>query len=324
MLTQLDRTAKTSAAPDLPGRRLRPRWSAPHGHSLQAWKGAAFTAPFFLGFGIVFLLPFGYAIYQSLFLVQTSGLGLGGSTLKFVGLRNFSRGIGDPDFLGAVGRVLLFACVQIPLMLAVSLAMALLLDALRPRAANRMRVPLLVPYMIPGIVAALIWVNIYSPDVGPLTPLGRSLGWAWDFFAPSMVWPSIGNLLTWHGIGYNMLIIYASLRSVPRELFEAARVDGASEVRIARSIKIPLVRGALVLTGMLSIIQMLQIFNEPALFRHVTPQTVTQNFSPIMMIYDQAFNSGNYNYASALSVLLALVVGALSYLFYRFTNRSTS
>lgn len=281
----------------------------------QAWKGAAFTAPFFLGFAVLFLLPFGYAIYQSLYSVQTSGLGLSGSTTEFVGLRNFTAGLTDPDFRAAVIRVLLFACVQIPAMLLISLLIALLLDAAGSRLANGFRLPLLVPYMIPGVVAAIVWVNIYSPDVGPLKTLG-------NFFSPVMVWPSIGNLLTWHGIGYNMLIIYAALQSVPRELFDAARVDGAGELRIARSIKIPHVRTALVLTGMLAIINMLQIFNEPALFRHVTPQTVTQNFTPIMMIYNEAFASGNYNYASALSVILAVVVGALSFLFYRLTNRT--
>jgi multiple sugar transport system permease protein len=171
------------------------------------------------------------------------------------------------------------------------------------------------------VVAAIVWINLYSPDVGPLTPLGKLFGLSWNFFAPSMVWPSIGNLLTWHGIGYNMVIIYSALQGVPRDLFEAARLDGASEVRIARSIKIPYVRGALVLTGLLSIIQMLQIFNEPALFRNVTPQTVNDSFTPIMVIYNQAFNAGNYHYAAALSVLLAVILGVASFLFYRFTSK---
>ncbi|CAM5513607.1 carbohydrate ABC transporter permease [Streptomyces aurantiogriseus] len=287
----------------------------------QRWKGAAFTVPFQLGFVFLYLLPIGYAVYQSLFLEQRSGLGLGGATEKFVGLDNYQQGLTDSAFLGSVLRVFLFACVQIPLMLGISLVLALFLDAVTARAAGRFRILLLVPYMIPGVVAAIVWVNLYSPLVGPLTPLGEFFGFQWDFFAPSMVWPSIGNLLTWHGIGYNMVIIYAALQGVPRELFEAARLDGASEVRIALSIKIPHVRGALVLTGLLSIIQMLQIFNEPALFRNVTPQTVTDSFTPIMIIYNQAFSANNYHYAATLSVLLALILGVASFLFYRLTSR---
>ncbi|MER5195281.1 carbohydrate ABC transporter permease [Streptomyces sp. NPDC002755] len=289
-------------------------------HSLR-WKGAAFTVPFQLGFVFLYLVPIGYAVYQSLFRTRQSGLGLGGASERFSGLENYRQGLTDPAFVSSILRVMLFACVQIPVMLFVSLVLALFLDALGSRAASRFRILLLVPYMIPGVVAALVWINLYSPDVGPLTPLGRLFGADWDFFSPSMVWPSIGNLLTWHGIGYNMVIIYSALQAVPRELFEAARLDGASEVRIARSIKVPYVRGALVLTGLLSVIQMLQIFNEPALFRNVTPQTVNDSFTPIMIIYNQAFNAGNYHYAAALSVLLALVLGVASFLFYRLTSK---
>jgi multiple sugar transport system permease protein len=287
------------------------------------WKGAAFTVPFQLGFVFLYLLPIGYAVYQSLYRSQSSGLGLGGTTDEFSGLDNYQQGLTDSAFMGSVLRVVLFACVQIPIMLLVSLVLALFLDALSSRTAGRFRILLLVPYMIPGVVAAIVWLNLYSPDVGPLTPLGEIFGFSWNFFAPSMVWPSIGNLLTWHGIGYNMVILYSALQGVPRDLFEAARLDGASELRIARSIKIPFVRGALVLTGMLSIIQMLQIFNEPALFRNVTPQTVSDSFTPIMIIYNQAFNAGNYHYAAALSVLLALILGVASFLFYRFTSKET-
>ncbi|GAV39640.1 carbohydrate ABC transporter permease [Streptomyces acidiscabies] len=287
----------------------------------QRWKGAAFTVPFQLGFVFLYLLPIGYAVYQSLYKVQQSGLGLGGSTEKFTGLDNYREGLTDSAFMGSVLRVVVFACVQIPVMLLVSLVLALLLDAVTSRAASRFRILLLVPYMIPGVVAAIVWINLYSPDVGPLTAIGDVFGFHWNFFAPSMVWPSIGNLLTWHGIGYNMVIIYSALQAVPRELFEAARLDGASELRIARSIKVPYVRGALVLTGLLSIIQMLQIFNEPALFRNVTPQTVDDSFTPIMIIYNQAFNAGNYHYAAALSVLLALILGLASFVFYRLTSR---
>ncbi|GGZ78373.1 carbohydrate ABC transporter permease [Streptomyces bluensis] len=287
----------------------------------QRWKGAAFTVPFQLGFVFLYLLPIGYAVYQSMFLQKQSGLGLGSATKEFVGLENYGQGLTDAAFMTSILRVVLFACVQIPFMLLVSLVLALALDAVTSKVAGRFRILLLVPYMIPGVVAAIVWVNLYSPEVGPLTPLGELFGFDWNFFAPSMVWPAIGNLLTWHGIGYNMVIIYSALQGVPRELFEAARLDGASELRIALSIKVPFVRGALVLTALLSIIQMLQIFNEPALFRNVTPQTVSDSFTPIMIIYNQAFNAGNYHYAAALSVLLALILGVASFLFYRLTSR---
>ncbi|MDQ1006943.1 hypothetical protein QFZ82_001428 [Streptomyces sp. V4I23] len=111
-----------------------------------------------------------------------------------------------------------------------------------------------------------------------------------------------------------------ALQGVSRELFDAARLNGASERRIVLSIKIPHVQGGLVLTGMLSVIQMLQIFNEPALFRNITPQTVSDTFTPIMIIYNQGFNASNYQYAAPLSVLLALILGVASFLFYRLAS----
>ncbi|RKN12897.1 carbohydrate ABC transporter permease [Streptomyces radicis] len=299
-----------------PGHRHRPRW-----RTLRAIKGASFAAPFFLGFLFVFVVPVGYAAYESLFSERSSGLGIGGQERVFVGLDNFTRGLSDGAFWASMARVLAFACVQIPVMLGLALVMALLIDTLATRTAHRFRLAFLIPYMIPGVVAALMWMYLYSPRLGPLTDAFDVLGVHVDFYASEMLWGSMGNLLTWHGLGYNMLIIYGALLAVPRELFDAARVDGASELRIALTVKVPFVRGALVLTGMLSIIGMLQIFNEPLLFRQVAPETVTKNYTPILMIYNQAFDANDYHYAAALSILLALVVGAVSFAFYKLTNR---
>jgi multiple sugar transport system permease protein len=131
----------------------------------QRWKGAAFTVPFQLGFVFLYLLPIGYAVYQSLFLEQQSGLGLGGATTEFVGLDNYGKGLTDSAFMTSILRVVLFACVQIPFMLLISLLLALFLDAVTAKAAGRFRILLLVPYMIPGVVAAIVWVNLYSPEV---------------------------------------------------------------------------------------------------------------------------------------------------------------
>jgi len=302
------------------GRARKPRkqltWN-----TLHSLKGFLFTLPFVIGFFAVFLIPFVYALIQSVFAVQKSGTGFGPAETVFVGLDNFFQAGTDPVFWASMLRVFLFACVQIPVMLGLSLLMALLLDAMTGRWTKVFRIGLLVPHMIPGIVAALIWLYLYSPRLGPLTKAGDLFGLNINFFGIDLLFFSIGNLLTWGAIGFNMLIIYSSLRAVPRDLFEAARLDGATEGRIAWSIKIPYVRGTLVLTGMLSIIGMLQIFNEPLVFRTTSPETVTSNFTPIMMIFNQAFTSGNYNYAAALSVLLAVIVGVVSAFFYKLTNR---
>ncbi|MBT0773495.1 sugar ABC transporter permease [Kineosporia sp. J2-2] len=312
----LDTRPVASPLPPRPARRKRYP-----GHAVTGLKGFAFTAPFFAGFALVFVAPFGYALYQSLYSEQLSSDGLGGSRTVFVGLSNFTRALGDGDYWTSILRVCVFALIQIPVMLGLSLLAALLLDLATGRRARLFRLGLLVPYMIPSIVATLVWLYLYSPRLGPITRATAWFGADVNMFSPNLLWIGIGNLLTWVGIGYNMLIIYGSLRSVPRELFEAARLDGAGELRIAWSIKIPHVRSALVLTGMLAIIHMLQIFAEPLVFRVTSPETVTAGFTPIMMIYNLAFTQGNYNYAAALSVLLAVVVGAVSVLFYRVSSR---
>ncbi|WP_338146538.1 sugar ABC transporter permease [Streptomyces boncukensis] len=288
----------------------------------HTFRGAGFAVPFYLGFLFTFVAPLCYALYQSFYSIESGGLGIGTQKEVFAGLDNFTRGFQDGDFWAGVVRVLLFACVQIPLMLGLALTMALLLDGVARRTAHRYRFSFLVPYMIPGIVAALMWMYLYSPRLGPLTDALETVGIHADFYSSGLIWFSMGNLLTWIHMGFNMLIIYGALQAVPRELFDAARVDGASELRIALSIKVPYVRGALVLTGMLSIIATLQLFNEPLLFRSTAPETVTKSYTPIMTIYYQAFDSNNYHYAAALSVILALIAGGASFLFYKLTNRA--
>lgn len=287
-----------------------------------ALKGASFTLPFFLGFVMFTVVPVVMALSHSLYKSQSSGLGFGEKTVNFSGLDNFVRGFADTAFWDSMWRVALFAVIIIPLTQLASLMMALLLDAVKRRVAHRYRIALLIPYMVPNIVATLIWIYLYSPAVGPLTPIFEWFGIEANFYSGDMIWVSIGNLMAWNGIGFSMLIVYGALQNVPREIFDSARVDGATEWRIAWSIKVPYVRGSLVLVSVLGIIGTLQIFSDPLLFRSMTPETVHRNFTPIMTIYNQAFEIGDFNYAAALSIILALVVGLVSAVFYKLTNKA--
>ncbi|MBE1879031.1 carbohydrate ABC transporter permease [Myceligenerans pegani] len=297
--------------------RRRPRWRA-----VQAFKGAALTFPFLAGFGLFVLVPVVMALKESVFATKSAGgLGFGEQTVAFVGLDNFVEGLGDQVFWAGMLRVFLYALVVVPSTQLLSLACALLLDAARRRTAARLRVVLLLPYMVPGVVATMVWLFQYSPVVGPLSAFFRLFGLDLNFYSGELVWFSIGNMALWGALGFNMLILYGALQSVPHEIFEAARLDGAGELRIALAIKVPFVRSSLVLTSLLSIIGTLQLFDQTLLFRAVTPETITKDFTPAMMIYNQAFQVGNLNYATALSVILAAVVGVASAFVYRFTNR---
>jgi multiple sugar transport system permease protein len=287
-----------------------------------ALKGASFTMPFFAGFVLFTVVPVIMALSKSLYTSKSSGLGFGEKAVTFSGLENFDRVLHDTKFWGSMWRVALFAVIVIPLIQLASLGLALLLDTVSRRYAGRLRIAMLVPYMCPGIVATLIWIYLYSPAVGPLTPFFKLFGIDANFYSSGMIWVSVGNLIAWGGIGFNMLIVYGALQAVPRDIFDSARVDGASEWRIAWSIKVPYVRRSLVLVSVLGIIGTLQIFSEPLLFRSMTPETVTKDFTPIMTIYNQAFAVGDFNYAAALSIVLALVVGLVSAVFYKLTNKA--
>ena len=129
------------------------------------------------------------------------------------------------------------------------------------------------------------------------------------------------NIVNWEFIGYNMIIIYAALRSIPPELYEAARVDGASETRIALSIKIPAIRPALLLTVIFSVIGTFQLFTEPKLLRTLAPTVIGTAYTPNLYAYNVAFVNQDANYAAALAFLLGIVIMIISYIVQLSTQR---
>ncbi|MEY9834849.1 carbohydrate ABC transporter permease [Streptacidiphilus sp. EB103A] len=315
----VDRTPPRGGARRGAGRRARAGRSR-----AGAVKGLLFTLPFVAGFLFVYVAPVGYAVFQSLHQQKRSGLGFGAPRTVFTGLTNYVNTFSDPSFWGSLVRVALFGAVEIPVMLGLALLMALLLDGVAARAVRLFRLGFLIPYTVPGVVAALVWMYLYSPVVSPITDTFKHLGATVGFFGPVSTYLSIGNVLVWEQVGFNMILISAALQAVPRELFEAARIDGASEARIAWSIKVPTVRPVLVFTGMFSIIGALQLFNEPMILRQEAPGAIPTDFTPMQMIYTTAFGTTDYDYAAALSTVLAVVTGILAFVFYRTTNRRTA
>jgi multiple sugar transport system permease protein len=267
-----------------------------------------FVLPFFLIFLAMVIVPLGYAGYQSFFKEQLVG------GVSFAGFDNYTRAHTDPAFLFGLGRVGLFLIIQVPIMLVLSLFFALALDSGMVRLAKLVRLGIYVPYAVPAVVAALMWGYIYGPDFGPFAQLSDYLGVAKiPFLEPGSVLFSIINVVNWEFIGYNMIIIYAALRSIPTDLYEAARVDGASEPRIAWSIKIPAVRPAIVLTIIFSVIGSFQLFNEPQLLRILAPNAISSSYTPNLYAYTLAFVNQDANYAAAIAFLLGIVIMVLSY-----------
>ncbi len=304
-----------------------PRTAAPSARTRRTARrrrlGAAgvLMAPFFLLLTTVFLIPVGTAAYLSFYSDDQPGLGFGPERTVFVGLRSYAAVLTDPTFLGGLGTVALYCLIYIPLMVAGALLLALLLDSGVVRLRAFAQLGLFLPHAVPGIIAALIWLYLYTPGISPVVDLFARADITIDFLGVHTVLPSIVNIALWSNLGYNMVVFYAALQAVPREVIEAAVVDGAGPVRTALQVKTPLVRASIVMVAMFTLIWALQLFTEPMLLSQSSPM-INSRFSPSMYIYDAAFTRNNYGLAAAASVVLLLCTIALSYGVTRFTSRN--
>jgi multiple sugar transport system permease protein len=282
----------------------------------QAWVPYLFLLPFMVLFVIFLVLPLFYALGISVFETRL----VGGTA--FVGLENYLRAFGDANFWQGVRRMVLFGIFQVPIMLGLALVFALVLDSGTVWLRNLFRLGFYLPYAVPSVVAALIWGYLYGPSFGPFTQLAELLNFpAPNFLSNTWMLASIANIVTWTFTGYNMIIMYAALQSLPAELDDAAAVDGANGWQIALYIKVPLIRAAIFLTVIFSIIGTLQLFTEPRIMYAIAPQVIGDHYTPNLYAYTLAFTNQEYNYSAAISFVLGAVVVVFSYTFMLLTNR---
>ena len=273
-----------------------------------------FLAPFLTVFVAFYVAPVGYAIYLSLFIKKR--IGLGPAKEIFGGLTNYARAVQDADFLNGLKNMFLFGIVQIPVMLGLAILVALLLDQSRGVFVRICRTVYFMPYGIPTAIGALIWGYMYAPNLSPFNQILRAFHQTpIDFLSPDLVLFSIGNIVTWTWTGYNMITLFAALHNIPRELYEAARVDGATGWAIVRYIKIPLVIPTIRLLFIFSIIGTSQLFTEALVLRPLG--YVADNITPNLYLYLTAARDANYSYAGALAILLAVLIFVLSGAFLR-------
>ncbi len=273
------------------------------------WRGWLFVAPFMLVFALTFVAPVVYAFVLSLFRDQAF---FGGTV--FVGGDNYAQVLADPKFWEAFRRVLVFLAVQVPIMLVLALIAALAIDSARLHAAGFFRVVIFLPYAVPAVVAALMWGFIYGDHFGLAADLNHLFGT--DAIKPlSQNWllASIGNVVTWEFVGYNMLIFYSALKVIPKELFEAASIDGAGAFRTILSVKLPAIRGAIVIATIFSIIGSFQLFNEPNIMRNLVPNVIGTFYTPNMYAYNLSFAGQQYNYSAAVAIVMGVITAVIAY-----------
>jgi multiple sugar transport system permease protein len=145
-----------------------------------------------------------------------------------------------------------------------------------------------------------------------------------DFLSRNLIFVGLLNIVIWQWAGYYMIILYAALQGIDPTLYEAARIDGASQWQIIFRIKIPLIAPALVLILVFALIGTLQFFNEPQILRYLAAGAIPADFTPNMYAYQQAFALANYNYGSAISFALGAVVFICVYLFMFITRKRGS
>jgi multiple sugar transport system permease protein len=282
----------------------------------QANRGYLFVAPFLIFFAALFLMPLLYAAYLSLFKERL----VGGTA--FVGLANYSRALGDNQLISGILRVARFFLLQVPVMLALALLAALAIDSGLLRLSKAFRLGIFVPYAVPSVVATLMWGYLYGPDFGPFAQLSRKLDLPVPhFLSDGWMLGSLANIVTWEFVGYNMIILYAALRTVPTELYEAAAMDGAGAWRVAWSVKLPALRPALMLTLLFSVIGSFQLFNEPKLLMSISPDVISSSYTANLYSYSLAFTGQQLNYAATVSFLLGLVIVIASYAVLLTANR---
>jgi multiple sugar transport system permease protein len=293
-------TPTREAAPPRP-QRLRAR-------GRSQWKGLAFVAPFLIVFLLVFIAPVVYSVYLSLFRDQL----IGGTA--FVGFENYLELFGDAQFWEGFGRVTLFLLVQVPIMLVLALVAALAIDSARLHVSGFFRIVIFLPYAVPAVVAVLMWGFIYGDNFGLVANLNDWLGSeVITPFARDWILASIGNIVTWEFVGYNMLIFYSALRTIPTDLYEAAELDGAGPMRVVTGIKLPALRGAIVIATIFSIIGSFQLFNEPNILRTLAPNIITTFFTPNMYAYNLSFNGQQYNASATVAIVMGVITAVIAY-----------
>ena len=240
------------------------------------------------------------------------------STLRFVGLRNYAQLLQTPLFWQALANTLYFVVVGVPASIGLSLAAALLLDSRFARWQPFFRTALFAPVVTTVVAVAVIWRYLLHTRYGLINQGLEAIGlapvdWLGD---PHWSMPAIIAFAAWKNFGYNMIILFAALQAVPRDLYEAARMDGAGAVRRFTDVTFPLLVPTLVLVGILTVSGYFQLFAEPYVMTQGGPLRST--YSMLYLMYEEGFRWWNLGNASAVAFLLFLVIFCASGLMLRF------
>jgi multiple sugar transport system permease protein len=271
--------------------------------------GYLFAAPFVIFLIGIYAYPFFYAIYMSFFNYFFAAPGAQVER-PFVGLANYARALQDPLFHIAIRNVIIFLVINVPLTVAVSMVLATALNAAIPFRAF-FRAAYYLPYITASVAAVGIWLWLFS-GFGLVNKIFGSI-------APNPSWlinaswamPIIALYVSWKGLGFYILLYLAALQTIPRELYEAADVDGAGRIRSFFTVTVPGLRPATLLVVITSVITGANFFTEPYLLTGGGGPD-NQSVSPVFLIYRFGIEQNHPGYAAAIGLLLAIGVLIIS------------
>lgn len=285
--------------------------------SLAAWT---FVGPALLVLGVFFALPVLAALLLSLTDFDLYALA-DWRNLRFVGLGNYIDLLHTPLFWKSLGNTAYFVIVGVPLSIAVSLGAALLLHAPVARFRAFFRTALFAPVVTTLVAVAVIWRYLFHTRYGlvnwALEHFGvASVDWLGD---PRWAMPTIILLAVWKNFGYNMVIFLAGLQAIPQDLYEAARIDGASRWRQFLHITLPMLGPVLMVVGVITVAGYFQLFAEPYVMTRGDPLQST--VSVLYFMFEEGFRWWNLGRASAVAFLLFLIILAVTAVMMRFGRR---
>ena len=285
----------------------------------RAWAGRAFVAPNLAAIAVFMLFPLGFSLYMS---VQKWDLF---TPAKFVGPANFRRLFtADPLFPIALRNTVVYTVGTLVPTILISLAVATLLNR-KLKGISVFRTVVFIPLALSSVVTAVMWQFVFNTDNGLLNTM---LGWVGIGPVPWLLDPrwamvSLCTVSVWKSVPFATVVLLAAMQGVPDTIYEAARIDGASEVRQFVSITVPLIRGALSFVVVISIINAFQAFDQVYVLTggHGGPETGTYVLG--IMLFENAFAFLDFGYASALAWVIFAILLGLTVLQLRLTRRSS-
>jgi multiple sugar transport system permease protein len=283
----------------------------------EALTGYLFIFPAVVGFLIFFALP----AVRGLLISFTNWNLL--TPAEYIGLQNYQRLFNDANFWNSVQVTLKYVLFNIPVQVVVAMAIAVFMDRVFKRSAW-LRTIIVIPWLLPGVVVALLWMWMLDNRLGIVNEILNGLGIPSQPFLGSVgqVIPSIALINTWRYVGYTSILLFAGLKTIPQQLYDAASIDGASGLRQFWSVTLPLLRPVLAFVLITHIIGSFQIFDTIAVTTGGGPVKASQVL--YWYIYEFAFVRFNMGYATAIATVLFIVLVGVTMIQMRFFRANSA